>query len=133
MATAAAALRYEVAAATRDRLQLLSWLDDRLTFLRSARRGGSVVYPLAGPDGSVVWYLIQRGEVQAAIREPRDATAQADAAALLATTTAGPDVERAVTDRMVDSVLLVAAWFRKFPNEKARLLNYTDALAAPTA
>jgi excinuclease ABC subunit C len=127
MTTASVAFRYEAAAAARDRLQLLSWLDDRLTFLRSARRGGSFIYSLTGADGTAVWYLIHRGEVQAAVREPGDADSLAATTALCHAIFDQTAVDLEVTDRIVDSVLLVAAWFRKFPVEKARLRTYQQA------
>jgi excinuclease ABC subunit C len=132
MTAAAADLRYEQATAVRDRLQLLARLDDRLTFLRNARSTGSFVYPLAGPDGTTVWYLIHRGDVRAAIREPRDEAALAVAAALIEATFAEPAPGDGLTPRTADSVLLVAAWFRRSPAEKAKLLNRHAALTSGT-
>lgn len=130
MATAAAEMKYEQATALRDRLQALTWLDDRLTFLRSARRGGAFVYPLAGPSGETLWYLIQRGEVCAVLREPRTPTERDAAAGFVESTFAEADGESRVTDRTVDSVLLVASWFKKYPAEKANLLSAARAARA---
>jgi excinuclease ABC subunit C len=127
MTVAAAELRFEQAAAARDRLRLLSWLDDRLTFLRSARKGGSFVYPLAGPDGRTVWYLIHRGEVWAALREPHDEATLAAAIEAIEAVFAEAPAEDGITYRTVDSVLLVTAWFRKYAAEKARLLTAAQA------
>jgi len=128
MTTAAAELKFEQAIAARDRLALLTWLDERLTFLRTARAGGSFVYPLTGPEGGTMWYLIHRGEVQAALRAPRDAAGFAAAGAIIAKVFA----ERGggeVTYQIVDSVLLVHAWFRKYADERAKLLTQSAALA----
>jgi len=123
MIAASDGLRFEQAMALRDRFLSLTWLDDRLNFLRNARKGGSGVYPLTGADGKVVWYLIHRGEVRAALREPFDDATRRGASALLKTTFS---LERGpVTDRTVDSVLLVSTWFRKHPSEKAKLLGRT--------
>lgn len=128
MTAAAAELRFEQATALRDRLQLLSWLDDRLRFLRTARQGGSFVYPLTGPAGGTVWYLIHRGEVRAALREPRRPATQTAAVEVIEHVFAEPGgVE--VTDHTVDSVLLVTAWFKKHAAEKARLMTKAAALA----
>jgi excinuclease ABC subunit C len=127
MTAAAAELRFEQATAARDRLRLLSWLDDRLTFLRGARKGGSFVYPLAGPDGRTVWYLIHRGEVWAALWEPHDGPALAATLEVIEQVFAEPAGEAGVTDRTVDSVLLVFAWFRKHAAEKAKLMTADQA------
>lgn len=131
MTAAAADLRYEQATALRDRLQLLARLDERLTFLRNARNTGSFVYPLAGADGTTVWYLIHRGEVRAAVREPRDEAALAEASVLMESTFAEPAAAGELTYHTVDSVLLVSAWFRKFAAEKARLMTRDEARMAP--
>jgi excinuclease ABC subunit C len=128
MTAAAADLRFEQATALRDRLELLSWLDDRLRFLRTARQGGSFVYPLTGPAGGTVWYLIHRGEVRAALREPSCPATKAAATTLVEQVFAEPTGE-AVTDHTVDSVLLVTAWFKKYAAEKAKLLTQDAALA----
>lgn len=128
MREASAATQFERAVALRDRLQDLQWLDDRLTFLRAARRGRSFVYPLAGPDGTTVWYLIHRGEVRAAVREPHDAASRASAATLIAGVFADSSALAGPDDRYVDSVLLVAAWFRKRPEAKVGLLTATAAV-----
>jgi excinuclease ABC subunit C len=128
MEEAAAAFQFEKATAMRDRLAALEGLDNRLTLLRQARSKHSFVYPLTGPDGGERWYLIHRGEVRAVVRAPRDADERSRIASVIAATfteTAGP---LSLTDGQVDSVLLVAAWFRKHPEEKAKLMTRTDAL-----
>ncbi len=129
MTAAAEELKFEQAMALRDRLAALTWLDDRLRFLRTARQGGSFVYPLTGPAGGTVWYLIHRGEVQAALREPRCPATLAAAAEAIERTFAGSDAAPAVTDRTVDSVLLVSGWFRRYAAEKAKLMTKDTALA----
>ncbi|OWK34557.1 GIY-YIG nuclease family protein [Fimbriiglobus ruber] len=129
MTAAAADLQYERATTLRDRLQSLTRLDDRLTFLRTARTGGSFVYPLIGPDGTTVWYLIHHGEVSGALREPRDATEHLAARTMMDKVFSQPPPGEGITDRTVDSVLLVFAWFRKYADEKARLMTKDVALA----
>jgi excinuclease ABC subunit C len=128
MAAAAAELRFEQAMAVRDRLQSLTWLADRLAFLRSARRANSFVYPLETPAGTV-WYLIHHGEVQGAIRAPATAGERAAAAEVIEAAFAVTAPPGGIDDKCVDSVLLVTAWFRKYRDEKAKLLTRAAALA----
>ena len=130
MQTAASELRFEQAMALRDRLQSLTWLQERLAFLRSARRANSFIYPLTGPDERVVWYLIHHGEVQAAVREPTTPAAAATAAALIEAAFAVRPPIGGIDDRCVDSVLLVTGWFRRHPDEKPKLLTCDAALTA---
>lgn len=130
MDEAAAAFEFEKASAMRDRLAVLEALDNRLTLLRQARSKHSFVYPLTGPDGGERWYLIHRGVVRAVVCTPREAPERERAAAAIADTfrddTDGPP---AFTDGQVDSVLLVAAWFKKHPEERAKLLARAAAAA----
>ena len=130
MKMAANELRFEQAVSIRDRLVPLTWIDERLTFLRTARQQGSYVYPLPCEDGRVMWYLIHAGEVQAAFREPRTPEAKAAAARVMAEVFAGTATQAELTYKTVDSVLLVHAWFRKFAGERDRLLTAAEALAA---
>jgi excinuclease ABC subunit C len=133
MDDAAAGFAFEKAMAMRDRLTVVEWLDDRLTLLRKARGRESFVYPLAGADGREVWYLLNRGQVRAVVRQPVSVAEREKVAAVFAATfteTAAPAV---LTGGAVDSVLLVSAWFRKYPAEKAKLLTRDAALAKCTA
>jgi excinuclease ABC subunit C len=129
MEEAAAEFQFEKAAAMRDRLAALEGLDNRLTLLRQARSKHSFVYPLTGPGGGERWYLIHRGEVRSVVGAPHDADERERTAAVIAgtfTEAAGP---LSLTDGQVDSVLLVAAWFRNHPGEKAKLMTSAAALA----
>ncbi len=125
MRIAATELRFEQATAIRDRMMVLEWVHDRLAFLRAARQGGAFAYPHAGPDGRTLWYFIHHGTIGAAVREPTTTAGRARAVAVMDRVFAEPAGE--VTDRTVDSVLLVAAWFRKHPEEKAALLTRHQA------
>lgn len=130
MHESAAGFQFEKATAMRDRLAVLEALDNRLTLLRQARSKHSFVYPLTGPDGGERWYLIHRGEVRGVVRTPRDADERARAAAVIAGTFADAAGPLSLSEGQVDSVLLVAAWFRKHPEEKGKLLTRAAALAA---
>ena len=97
--------------------------------MRQARTRNSFVYGLTGPDGAERWYLIHRGEVRAVVRAPGDDAERrrAAAAAIAATFTDAPPSPLLLSDGQVDSVLLVAAWFRRYPEERAKLLTKAEA------
>lgn len=122
MQEASAAMQFERAAATRDRLAELEWLWERLNWLRAARAENTFVYPLATADGRTVWYLIHRGRVRGACFRPA-CRATGAAAENLLDDVYGHDPGPGVTPGQVDHVLLVAAWFRKYPAERAGLMT----------
>lgn len=128
MAAASAELRFEQAAALRDRWEALSRLNERLMFLRSARKNHSFVYPLTGSDNLTRWYLIHGGEVRAVVREPDTPESAAAARAAVEAVFAQPYSVEATLRRCVDSVLIVTSWFRGNEAEKAKLLTATDAV-----
>ncbi len=128
MEDAAASFQFEKAMALRDRLHSFEWLDDRLTLLRKARNRNSFIYPLTGADGRERWYLIHRGEVRGVVSAPESAACHKRVQPMLDTTFADNRPPQPLTGGAVDSVLLVAAWFRKRPEEKARLMTRADVL-----
>lgn len=130
MEAASGAFQFEKATALRDRLRPLEWIDDRLSLLRRARNQTSYVYSLAGPDGKERWYLIHRGQVRAVVASPVTDADRAQTAALLQSTLTDTPTSLVLAEGAVDSVLLVAAWFRKYPDEKAKLLTRAAALAS---
>src|SRR5262249_31930934 len=89
MDDAAAEFQFEKALAMRDRLQVLEWLDARLSLLRQARTKHSFVYPLTGHDGRERWYLIHRGQVRAVCFTPSTDEERGRAAGLLAAAFSG--------------------------------------------
>jgi excinuclease ABC subunit C len=121
MAAASAELAYERASALRDKLQDLEWIDHRLSLLRKARDQQCFVFPLAGHDGRVLWYVICRGQVCTAVREPEDQAARVAVSHMIAETHAGRPPVGPFSCHPVDSVLLVAAWFRKHADQKLTL------------
>lgn len=127
MLKASSELRFEKATSLRDKLVPLTWLDERLTFLRNARRAGEFVHRAVGPDGRVLWYLIHRGEVVATLREPTTSEAKRAAVEFLHRAFALPAGETELTHKTVDSVLLVHAWFRRNPADKAALMTLAAA------
>jgi excinuclease ABC subunit C len=122
MLAASAAMEFERAAALRDRLAGLEWLWEKLNWLRTARAENTFVYPVAGPDERTVWYLIHRGRVRGACFLPT-CSRSADVAVQKLEDVYSQDPGPGVTPGQVDHVLLVSAWFRKFPAERERLLT----------
>ncbi|MCI0699786.1 MAG: UvrB/UvrC motif-containing protein [Planctomycetia bacterium] len=127
MEEASAAFQFERAMALRDRLQAVQWLDDRLGLLRHARERNSFVYPLAGVEGRVRWYLIHRGQVQSVSFAPSTPETSSDVMKQLAATFLDHPVPTVLSDVAVDSVLLVAGWFHRHPEERAKLLTKAKA------
>jgi excinuclease ABC subunit C len=120
MNDASAALQFERAAILRDRLDSLGWLAKHLERLRQAVRH-SFVYPVTGPEGRETWYLIRHGLVRAAVLAPVDTASRRRARRRLEevfdsspAATALPEADE------VDGVLLVAGWFRRNKEERAR-------------
>ena len=123
MLDASAALQFERAMAVRDKLADLKWLTDRLVWLKHARQDHSFIYPLTGPDERTVWYLIDRGQVQHAAYPPRTRRQREAVQKLITSTYAERRPTTLMPRKLVDSVLLVAAWFRKRPEERALALT----------
>jgi excinuclease ABC subunit C len=119
MTEAAAALEFERAAILRDRLDALDWLNTHLERLRQAVTH-SFVYPVEGHDGTTMHYLIRHGIVRAAVPavtdEVLDAVYRGNAAG-------PPGLDE------IDSVLLVAGWFRRNRSERKRVVDLVAARA----
>jgi excinuclease ABC subunit C len=122
MAEASTALAFERAAALRDKWQELRWLKERLEHMRSATARSSCVYPVDGYGGANLWYLIQGGRVIASMPVPK-ATKEKEAALPWIAHRFGENKTGTATvpPGELDSVLLVAAWFRRHPQEQARI------------
>ena len=130
MAAAAASRSYERAAALRDKLDALRWLIEKLSWLQKARREHTFVYPLAGDDGRMLWYLVHRGRVRAVAEAPHDASSRRAARSAIDRAFARDTRETsALPPDQIDSVLLIAGWFRKNRDERQRLLTPDDARA----
>lgn len=130
MAAAATDQAYERAAALRDKLEVLRWLAERLAWLQRARREHTFVYPLTGDDGRNLWYLIHRGRVRAVVPAPADAATRRAARTAVERVFTDADAESTATPAdQVDSILLVASWFRKRVDERQRLLSPAEALS----
>jgi excinuclease ABC subunit C len=132
MAAAAASQAYERAAVLRDRLEALRWLFEQLDQVRRLRADGSFIYPVTGHDGSVIWYLVHHGRTVAAVTAPHDeASRQAAAERIEAVYKREETRLRLESAEHLDGMLLLAAWFRRHPEERA-LLHQPVALATGT-
>jgi excinuclease ABC subunit C len=130
MQDAAHQLHFEKALALRDRLVALEWLDARLRLLRRARSGPAWVYPVDGWDGRQRWYLIQHGQVRAVCFAPTTSEGWTDYLQRCRSVFRPklPNLEGWSRPGEVDSVLLVASWFRRLPHEQQRLRSPRQVL-----
>lgn len=129
MEEAAKEQRFEKAAALRDKLSILEWLAARLERLRTVRASLSLIYPVEGPGGATWWYLIHGGRPLLALPAPKkgeDARALAHTLERIYRRNDHPAL--AESYEHVDGMLLVSAWFRKFPKERKRTLTPEQAL-----
>lgn len=119
MVAASAALDFERAAALRDRLAPLEWLDGHLERLRQARQQHTFIYPVQD-----TWYLIRRGFVVTAIPAPHDPATRRRAAEMITLVFEKTHCWTGATRaEEIDGVLLVSAWFRRHPEEYERTFN----------
>jgi excinuclease ABC subunit C len=131
MRAAAERQLFERASALRDKLEPLRWLHEQLGRLRAARQRYSFIYAVRGQGGVTWWYLLRRGEVAAVLPAPRnDGGRGALADKVAAVYQADERWSRPAASEAIDGVLLVAAWFRRHPEELARTLQPDDVLAA---
>jgi excinuclease ABC subunit C len=123
MTAAAAALAFERAAVLREKLNALDWLQRHLERVRQASERHHFIYPVKGHGGHDVWYLLRHGWVAAALPAPHDAEGRQRAAAVIdevyhrPAKWAGP-----ARWEEIDEVFLVAAWFRRHPQELTRTI-----------
>jgi excinuclease ABC subunit C len=121
MTAAATVLAFERAAGLRDKLGVLRWLRERLDRLRQIRSQHTFIYPVPGHDGNELWYVIHQGQVKVAIPAPRcpedERTALRTIEKMCKDKRCGPGP---IPLEEIDGVLLVAAWFRRRPEERGR-------------
>lgn len=126
MLAAAAAEAFERAAALRDKLTVLTWLNGHLDRVRQAS-AQSFIYPVTSHDGSELWYLVHQGCVRAVLPAPRDGAEWERAGRVIHELyRPGSLVPGAPTLEEIDNVLLVAAWFRRYPAERERTWRWDE-------
>jgi excinuclease ABC subunit C len=130
MMAAAAALAYERAAALRDKLEVFRWLRHQLDVLQTARERHTFVYAVSGLAERNLWYLIRQGHAETVLPAPTDTPSrQAMAAVLEKIYPTPPALVPPGPVEDVETVLLVAGWFRRHPEERTQTLGAAEALA----
>jgi excinuclease ABC subunit C len=128
MQAASERLEYERAAVLRDKLGRLEALRTQFARLRFAVETLSFVYNVPGYDDDDRVYLIRRGRVRAESRAPKTTD---DAVALMRMVDdVFTPIERMtgeIPTHEIDELLLLSAWFRRFPAELERTSVATDA------
>ncbi len=125
MRTAASGQRFEEAAVYRDRWEALGKLHEQLDRLRTAQREYNFIYPMPSRDSGSTLYLICRGQVVAAVDEPRECqTADQCLAVIEEIYGSGKSLAAQTAREDVEITLLVAGWFRSRPNELRRTLQW---------
>lgn len=127
------ALDFERAAVMRDKILRLESLREQFARIRFALESLSFVYtvPCPAKSGDDRAYVIRRGRVRAEYPAPKTPSERRAFDKVVAELLA--PVERTsatVPGHEVDEVLLVAAWFRKFPAELKRAKDYGAATRA---
>ncbi|MGH7677711.1 MAG: UvrB/UvrC motif-containing protein, partial [Gemmatimonadaceae bacterium] len=120
MARSSETLRYERAAAFRDKLKRLEALRAEFGRLRFAVESLSFVYSVPGNDGKERLYAIRRGRVRAEVDAPSSETELStwDAAVRQIFSDAVDGMQ--VPSHEIDELLLLSSWFRRFPRELDR-------------
>jgi excinuclease ABC subunit C len=120
MASVSRELAFERAAVLRDRLETLQSFRQSLERVRDAQERHSFIYEVAGSKGQAFWLILSAGRVVGVLPAPRAdgerRTVEIQALEMLAHHPPGLPV----TGEELDEVLLVAAWFRKYPEERRR-------------
>jgi excinuclease ABC subunit C len=117
MQAASAAQDFERAAALRDKWKALAWLQRQLDHQRQANLMPTMLYPITAHDGRPLCYIVHAGRAVAALPGAAPEQNPAEVKTLAA--------HRSRTGRLGDhvaGVLLLAAWFRKRPQERERLV-----------
>jgi excinuclease ABC subunit C len=131
MERASERLEFERAGSLRDKLKRLEALRGQFARLRFAVENLSFVYTVPGDEGDDRVYLIRRGCVRAESPRPRTTD---DAATLLDRINevfGAPDSHvNEIPTHEIDELLLLSAWFRRFPSELERTSLGRPALAA---
>jgi excinuclease ABC subunit C len=131
MAEASARLEFERAASYRDQLLHLRWLGERLESLRQSRTQYDFIYQppanvgVQASQSPPCWYLIRAGQVVGVIAAPVNENERRRAVEQivgLRKIPAGPG------HPPLETVFLVAAWFRRHAQERLRTRSAEEAL-----
>jgi excinuclease ABC subunit C len=122
LAQAVDRLQFEYAAELEERATRLIGVRNELARVRAAMAALSCVYPVPGHDGEERWYVLNGGRVQDELEAPRSASARRLALRRVRRQLQRPpSLTRAGADAIAE-MLLVMRWFRRRPEEQARLM-----------
>ncbi len=122
MTEAADALQFERAGVIKRKRDALAWLAGRLERFHAGADRLTFRYRSLGHDGTERVYLVRRGTVRADLAAPASPDEVAALDALAARVFSAPDVTDAdVPTHDLDEFYLVASWFRRHPEELARV------------
>jgi excinuclease ABC subunit C len=128
MTAAAQAQQFERAAALRDKLEILTWLSTRLERLRRARAEMSFIYPIRSHTGDSRWYLIHAAHTLQVVAAPSDPASARLAKKAIRSVFAPHSAAFLESHEHLDGMMLVMAWFRKYPKELKKTLTVAEAL-----
>lgn len=127
MNEAAREKEFELAARHRDDLKVLTFLHNRLARIRRVQQSYHFVYSVGEPPEETLWYLIRAGRVAGVVKVPNcreTATAvKKQFKEVYRTVTPAGDL----TESRPDTLLLVASWFHRNPEELKRTLSLDEA------
>ena len=122
MHEAAELWQFERAGSLKLKHDALAWLAGRLERFHAGADRLTFRYPSLGHDGTARVYLIRRGTMRAECAAPATAEEAAALDALAARVFSLPDATSAdVPTHDLDEFYLVASWFRRHPEELARV------------
>jgi excinuclease ABC subunit C len=128
MSRAAVECRFERAAALRDHLANLKWLERRLNSIRSAQRLINGILPINGRNRRKIWLILQGGKVIGSVPEPIRPERTFTAIESFSRAAATPfHLPENILDMHLQ--LLIISWFRKFPQIKRNLISFEEAIS----
>jgi excinuclease ABC subunit C len=127
MQTAAAECRFERAATLRDHLAHLTWLERRLSDIRSAQRRLNGILPLAGRNRQRIWLVLRGAKLIGSAPEPNRSDRATKAIEFLSQLS---DSELLLPTNILEMhlQLLIISWFRKHPHFKRQLIGFEEAV-----
>jgi excinuclease ABC subunit C len=121
-------MEFERAASLRDKLFRLEALKEQFLHFRCAVETLSFVYTVPGYDHDDRVYLIRRGRVRAERKAPRRKSEREQLARLASDVYGQAERDTSqVPTHEIDELLLLTAWFNKFPAELTRTQPVADA------
>ncbi|HEX8716673.1 MAG TPA: UvrB/UvrC motif-containing protein [Gemmatimonadaceae bacterium] len=128
MEAASHRMEFERAASLRDKLFRLEALKEQFLHFRCAVETLSFVYTVPGYDHDDRVYLIRRGRVRAERKAPRRKSEREQLARLASDVYGQAERDTSqVPTHEIDELLLLTAWFNKFPAELTRTQPVADA------